>query len=62
MQVFRQSRLFETAPEGVTDQPAFINAALAVRTRLDPLQLLDSLKDVEVCSSAAPLSQSLHSL
>ena len=47
-QVMRQSRLFETAPEGVTDQPPFINAAMSVRTQLDPLQLLATLKEVEV--------------
>ena len=47
-QVVRQSRLFETAPEGVTDQPAFLNAALAVRMRHTPLQLLECLKGIEV--------------
>ena len=47
-QVTRQSRLFETAPELVTDQPTFLNAAVAVRTDQSPLQLLSSLKAIEV--------------
>ena len=48
MQVVRQSRLFETAPELVTDQPAFVNAAIAVKTDQTPEQLLSSLKAIEV--------------
>lgn len=45
----RQSRLYESAPAYVTDQPQFLNAALAVRTALPPRQLLAALKTVEVC-------------
>ena len=48
LQVLRQSRLYESAPAYVTDQPVFLNAALAVRTALSPRQLLTALKDVEV--------------
>jgi 2-amino-4-hydroxy-6-hydroxymethyldihydropteridine diphosphokinase len=42
------SSIYETDPVGaVLDQPAFLNAALAVRTTLDPDALLDVVKDVE---------------
>ena len=48
LQVVRQSRLYESAPAYVTDQPRFINGALAALTPLEPLPLLDALKSVEV--------------
>ncbi|KAK9792723.1 hypothetical protein WJX73_006926 [Symbiochloris irregularis] len=47
IEVLRKSRLYETAPELVTDQPAFLNAAVAVKTELAPHELLHSLKDFE---------------
>lgn len=49
-QVLRQSRLYESAPAYVTDQPRFVNGALAALTSLQPLELLDALKSVEVIS------------
>ena len=48
VQVVRQSRLYESAPAYVTDQPRFVNGALAGLTLLQPLELLDALKAVEV--------------
>ena len=42
------SRVFETAPREVTDQPDFLNAAVAVETDLDPLALLDTVKGIEL--------------
>jgi 2-amino-4-hydroxy-6-hydroxymethyldihydropteridine diphosphokinase len=47
MQVERHSALYETVPAYVSDQPNFYNAAVLARTRLRPLQLLDTLKAVE---------------
>jgi 2-amino-4-hydroxy-6-hydroxymethyldihydropteridine diphosphokinase len=42
------SSTYETDPVGdVLDQPAFLNAGLAVETELDPDALLDAVKDVE---------------
>jgi 2-amino-4-hydroxy-6-hydroxymethyldihydropteridine diphosphokinase len=41
------SRLYATAPWGVTDQPEFRNAVAAVDVRLAPLDLLSALKDLE---------------
>ena len=48
--MFQLSRLYESAPAYVTDQPAFLNAAALVDTQLKPLELLQALKQVEVCS------------
>ena len=41
------SPLYVTAPWGVTDQPDFRNAVVAVDVRLAPLDLLVALKDLE---------------
>ena len=47
-QVVRLSRMYESAAAYVTDQPAFINAAVAVQTSLQPEALLRALKEIEV--------------
>lgn len=41
------SALYETQPEGVTDQPLFLNAVCRVTTGLEPEALLRFLKNVE---------------
>jgi len=41
------SALYRTPPWGVTDQPPFVNAALALETPLDPNALLAALKELE---------------
>ncbi len=41
------SELRETAPVGVTEQPAFLNGAAALETELSPRDLLESLLAVE---------------
>ncbi|WP_353739310.1 2-amino-4-hydroxy-6-hydroxymethyldihydropteridine diphosphokinase [Accumulibacter sp.] len=41
------SSLYRTAPVGIRGQPDFINAVAAIRTDLDPQQLLDALFVVE---------------
>ncbi|MBA3476091.1 MAG: 2-amino-4-hydroxy-6-hydroxymethyldihydropteridine diphosphokinase [Actinobacteria bacterium] len=41
------SELRETDPVGVTDQPAFLNGAVALETELPARELLDSLLAVE---------------
>jgi 2-amino-4-hydroxy-6-hydroxymethyldihydropteridine diphosphokinase len=46
-EVVRVSRLIETEPWGVTDQPPFINGAAEVRTSLEPLELLAAVKQIE---------------
>ncbi|BDA42651.1 Folic acid synthesis protein fol1 [Coccomyxa sp. Obi] len=47
IEVVRHSRLYESAPAYVTDQPRFLNAAVAVKTSLQPRQLLRALKQIE---------------
>jgi 2-amino-4-hydroxy-6-hydroxymethyldihydropteridine diphosphokinase len=47
MRVRAVSPLYVTAPWGVTDQPDFRNAVVAIDTRLGPLDLLVALKDLE---------------
>jgi 2-amino-4-hydroxy-6-hydroxymethyldihydropteridine diphosphokinase len=42
------SRVYETAPLYVTDQPAFLNMAARLSTRLEPAPLLAGLKALEV--------------
>lgn len=41
------SSLYETAPWGKTDQPAFLNQALCVTTQLSPSDLLSTLLLIE---------------
>ncbi|PWV96022.1 2-amino-4-hydroxy-6-hydroxymethyldihydropteridine diphosphokinase [Paenibacillus cellulosilyticus] len=47
IQVERVSDIYETDPVGYTDQPAFLNMAVAIRTSLTPDDLLSVLFDVE---------------
>lgn len=41
------SRIHETAPWGKTDQPAFLNMALAIDTTLSPEALLAATQEIE---------------
>ncbi|HMK44948.1 MAG TPA: 2-amino-4-hydroxy-6-hydroxymethyldihydropteridine diphosphokinase [Dissulfurispiraceae bacterium] len=41
------SSLIETEPWGLSDQPRFINGAVAIRTGLSPEELLQVLKSIE---------------
>lgn len=45
--VVRTSRVVETPPWGVTDQPPFLNAAAEIRTGLAPPDLLRAVKRIE---------------
>ncbi len=45
--VLELSSLRETEPVGITDQPAFVNGAVAMETSLPPRELLDALLRVE---------------
>lgn len=42
-----RSGLYETAAWGLTDQPAFLNQAICLNTRLNPLELLEAILDIE---------------
>jgi 2-amino-4-hydroxy-6-hydroxymethyldihydropteridine diphosphokinase len=48
LEVVRTSDVFETAPWGVTDQPYFLNACVLTKCALQPEELLELLKSVEV--------------
>jgi 2-amino-4-hydroxy-6-hydroxymethyldihydropteridine diphosphokinase len=47
VELLELSSLRETEPVGVTDQPGFLNGALALDTTLTPRELLDVLLGVE---------------
>ncbi len=47
MALRRHSRLIETEPWGVTEQPRFINAVAEIATPLEPNDLLHALKRAE---------------
>lgn len=46
-EVVRWSPLYETEPVGLADQPWFVNAAVAIKTGLGPLELLHAVKELE---------------
>lgn len=41
------SRIYRSRPMGPADQPDYINAVVAIETRLTPLELLDGLQAIE---------------
>lgn len=45
--VRKQSSFYETEPWGLRDQPEFINMAVEAETGLEPLKLLELLKNTE---------------
>jgi 2-amino-4-hydroxy-6-hydroxymethyldihydropteridine diphosphokinase len=45
--VVRTSRVAETEPVGIRDQPQFLNQVLEVETSLEPRPLLDAVKAIE---------------
>jgi 2-amino-4-hydroxy-6-hydroxymethyldihydropteridine diphosphokinase len=45
--LIRQSRIAETDPVGVTDQPRFLNQVLEADTALEPRALLTTIKAIE---------------
>ena len=47
MTVVRASRVAETEPVGVRDQPRFLNQVLEVETSLEPRPLLEAVKTIE---------------
>jgi 2-amino-4-hydroxy-6-hydroxymethyldihydropteridine diphosphokinase len=47
VEIVSVSALRETEPVGFTEQPKFLNGAVAVETELDPCRLLEALLSVE---------------
>ena len=48
VKVIAESKVYETPPWGVEDQPAFLNMAVKCETALEPESLLKRLKQLEV--------------
>lgn len=46
--ILRLSSIYESEPVDYLDQPLFLNQVLEVKTHLSPLDLLDSVKAIEV--------------
>jgi len=46
-QILAKSSVYETAAWGKTDQPAFLNQAVAISTQYGALELLDKALDIE---------------
>ena len=42
-----RGRLYKTEPQGMRDQPWFINTALAVETSMEPAEILKRIKQIE---------------
>lgn len=47
VRVTRVSSVYETAPQGVTDQPDFLNLVVAIETTLAARELLAAVKEIE---------------
>ncbi|MFH1710567.1 MAG: 2-amino-4-hydroxy-6-hydroxymethyldihydropteridine diphosphokinase [bacterium] len=47
IKIIKKSTNYETEPEGNTDQPQFLNAAIEVQTAFDPEKLLSVLHETE---------------
>ncbi len=45
--IISQSKDYETKPWGVTDQPDFLNLAIALHTKLKPLEILEHTQAIE---------------
>jgi 2-amino-4-hydroxy-6-hydroxymethyldihydropteridine diphosphokinase len=46
-QISIESSIYETAPWGITDQPAFLNQVIRVETTLAPEEVLRNILDIE---------------
>ena len=45
--ITKVSSIYETAPVGVTDQPAFLNMVIEIETSYSPSKLLDVIQSIE---------------
>lgn len=53
-EVVKESSLYETEPWGISEQGAFVNSVVEVRTALGPAELLGLLKGIEQEMGRAP--------
>lgn len=54
IRILERSRVYETEPWGITDQPKFLNMAASGETDLSPEELLHFLKHVERATGRTP--------
>lgn len=54
VEVLNVSGVYETEPWGKTDQPAFVNVAVEIETRLAPHELLEVCKQIEAGMGREP--------
>lgn len=54
VEIIKVSPIYETAPVGFTEQPLFLNIAIAGKTRLKPRTLLEFAKQIEVNMGRKP--------
>ena len=47
LEILKESSIYQTAPWGFLDQPAFLNQVIEAQTSLSSLNLLDFLKNIE---------------
>ncbi len=47
IRLVRSASLYDTDPEGVREQPRFLNTAARIETTLPPRELLSAVKDIE---------------
>jgi len=52
--ILRSSPLYETEPQGLKDQPWFLNQVVEVETSLFPRQLLTAVKRIEIAMGRKP--------
>lgn len=45
--ILKESAIYETAPWGFTEQPAFLNQAILLATELRPLRVMESIWKIE---------------
>ncbi len=58
-EVLQKSRIYETQPMYVTDQPRFYNMALRAQTKLSPHDLLTQIKGIETALGRQPDTHNL---
>ena len=47
--ITKKSKVWETYPWGVTEQPRFLNMCISAETVLSPEEMIDTVKKIEVC-------------
>lgn len=54
VEIIKVSPIYETDPVGFTEQPLFLNIAIAGKTRLKPKTLLEFAKEIEINMGRVP--------